>query len=195
MNFIQISKEQFYNYFSNRDYLSVSWAGRTPGVPEPPYRQAHLNWVFDTVTNQYVGYELSSSWNDGTRYTILEELTSAEMLEWNKLYLAEEKIRQEKADAESKEYWTKHPPKPYDPTKPRLLEFLENGNVIEYNPSIDNLMDALNAYGKVFSPDAFEIELDTEWFPRPTWKNRILNILTFGWYKRRNYKTYDPNRT
>lgn len=137
-NFIRISKEQFYNHFKGENYRLVKWYNGNPSdVPKPPYQQAHLDWVFDSAKNQYVGYTSSSSYNDDVEYTILEELATPDMVEWYENYSIEEKKRREEQDKKWNEIYAKAPPrKPFDPLKPGLMEFLAEENVIPYNPEV-----------------------------------------------------------
>jgi len=145
-NFIQISEKQFYNYFSDDRYVRFFWAGKNSNFPEPPYWMAHNDWVFDTLTQTYVGYELSSSWNDNVEYGILESIATAEMISWNARLLVVQKWRKEKVYREyldNAEYWGKRF-KPFDPAKPGLFDFPEKeATVVYFNPenfSIDFML-------------------------------------------------------
>ncbi len=134
-NFIRISKEQFYNYFKGKNYIRVPWYGAPEGIPAPPFWMSHHDWVFDKTTQQYVGANRSSSWNDDVDYEILKELATPEMIEWYENYSAEEKKKQEEYTKEINNTYTKFPQKKFDPLKPGLMEFLESDNAIPYNPS------------------------------------------------------------
>lgn len=145
-DYIRISKDQFYDYFKDENYNLVRWHNwNNKEFPKPPYWQAHLNWVFDTATNSYVGYESSSSWNDDVEYTILKELCTPEMIEWNTNYLAKKKLKDNQFEKEYKEFRSKHPRKPFDPAKPGLFEHLAEDYVVPYNPteSVGNIVKAL----------------------------------------------------
>lgn len=133
-NYIRINEEQFYNYFKGYNYVKVSWMGKSKDIPDPPYWEAHLDWVFDKNTQTYVGYETSSSWYNDGEYAILEEIASPEMVEWNTIYQVEEQTNREKWEKEVNEAYTRNP-RSFDPTEPGLMEFLDEGDVIEYNAS------------------------------------------------------------
>lgn len=149
-NLIRISEKQFFDYFKGDNYIWVKWTGKPKDVPEPPYLQAHLNWVFDKNSNRYVGYMSTSSYNDDVDYSILEELASAEMIEWYEKYTIEEKKRREESDKKWLEDYAKLPPrKPFDPAKPGLMEFIEKENNIPYNPEV-GIDDMVKAFESVW---------------------------------------------
>lgn len=140
-NYRHITKEQFFQILGDDRYR---WAKK--GDPELPWLEAHIDFIFDTVTNTYVGYRRTSSWNSDIDWGVVDSLIPRKIL----AELKRKDRKRRKSNNRVKARYRKliRRGKHVQPTPvyvgSGLYEFMEKGNVIPYEPiGLDGIADLI----------------------------------------------------
>jgi hypothetical protein len=120
-NYKKVRFDEFSKIFSADKY---KWTTTQPDH----WHQAHIRWIIDTETKEFVGYRKTSSWGANDHWGVSIKLLSRKI-----------QARLKREARKSKKKWArimrKTPVIPYESESPGLMEFVENTNMIRYDPT------------------------------------------------------------